>query len=40
MQTYSTIDKDLKLFVENNRINLVNSSFYSRKQQKMYLEDF
>ncbi len=40
MQTYLTIDKNLKLFVENNKINLVDNNFYSRKQQKIYLENF
>ncbi len=32
MQTYLIINKDLKLFVKNNKINLVNNSFYNRKQ--------
>jgi len=40
MQTYLIINKDLKLFVKNNKINLVNNNFYSKKQQKIYLEDF
>ncbi len=40
MQVYLTIDKDLKLFVKNNRIDLVNNNFNSRKQQEIYLENF
>jgi len=40
VQIYLTINKDFKLFIKNNRINLVNSNFYNREQQKIYLEDF
>ncbi len=29
MQTHLTINKDLKLFVKNNKINLINSNFYN-----------
>ncbi len=31
MQTYLIINKDLKLFVKDNKINLVNNNFYSKK---------
>ncbi len=40
MQIYLTINKDLKLFIKNNKINLVNNNFYSKEQQKIYLKNF